>query len=76
MPVNPWSIVKYIIQGVAEDFTHKKAMAGVGKWNDMVTEATKKKKKKSNTPERMALSPRRAVDIKRKVRETQEAGKY
>jgi hypothetical protein len=72
--VDPMEIIKYIVQGVSEDITHKKAMAGVGKWNDVIV--AKKKKEKSKTPERMSMSPRRAVDIKRKVKETKEAGKY
>lgn len=72
--VDPWAIVKYIVQGVGEDITHKRQSAGIGKWNDIVKK--KKEVPKETTPKRFALSPRRAIDIKRKLAELQQTEKY
>jgi len=73
---NFWDIVKMTMQGVSEDITHKKAVKGVGKWNDIIKNRKDKKKPVSGTPPRMALSPRRSIDIKRKIAERQAAEKY
>jgi hypothetical protein len=70
--VDALEIIKYIAQGMSEDLTHKKALAGVGKWNDLI-ETKKKKDKKKNTPNRFSLSPDRAKDIKEKTMQTHKA---
>ena len=72
---NFWDIVKMTMAGVSEDITHKKAVKGVGKWNDIIKNRKDKKKPVSGTPPRMALSPRRSIDIKRRVMETHQATK-
>ena len=70
-------VIKYIIQGFGEDFTHKRAVAGVGKWNDMVVQKKKKEQPKAKTPPRMTLDPDRiARDIERKKRELEQAKQY
>ena len=74
--VNAFDVIKYVVQGMAEDITRKKASRGVGKWNDLIEVKKKKDEKKAGTPNRMSMSPRRAIDIKRKAKETAEAGKY
>ena len=74
------SVAKGTYAGVKEDITHNKASKGIGKWNPKSLPQMKPKAKtapkKAGTPERMSLSPKRAVDIKRKVKQTKEALKY
>ena len=75
--VNAWDVIRYVVQGAAEDITHKKAGMGVGKWNDMVVQKKKKAVPKPNTPPSMTLDPDRiAQDVKKKRRELQQAEKY
>ena len=70
---NAKDIAVYIAQGIAEDITYNKRVKGIGKWNDVIKK--KKGEPLPTTPERFALSPLRAIDIKRRVMETHQATK-
>ena len=71
--VNAWDVVKYVVQGIAEDISHKKMASGVGKWNDLIEVKKKKDEKKKSTPDRFSFSPKRAGDIKKRVSDTKKA---
>jgi hypothetical protein len=65
--VNAFDVIKYMIQGVAEDISRKKMMSGVGKWNDMVVEKKKKKEPPKKTPW-TSFGQKNAEDIQRAAR--------